>query len=183
MSALTHERLRDVVSYCPLTGEFRWLVSRGPVSAGGFAGWYTQHGYIELCIDYVTYRAHRLAWFYVYGEWPAGDIDHINRNRSDNRIANLRIATNSQNQANTVARTAGKLKGAYWHKRKSKWTSHICCEGKIRHLGYFDTESEAHAAYSLTAVELFGSFARTESPSITTGDPSGADAERKKEVA
>ena len=94
------------------------------------------------------HKAHRLAWFYVYGSWPNDQIDHINRNKTDNRIANLREVTNKQNQQNASKRsdnTSGHP-GVSWYKRDSKWQARIKHNQKDTHLGYFENLEEAIAA-------------------------------------
>ena len=92
--------------------------------------------------------AHRLAWLYVHGEWPAEEIDHLNRVRSDNRISNLRLATQAENKQNTSLRrdsTSGH-KGVSWHKRDKKWVAEIKLHGKKHYLGYFNNINDAIAA-------------------------------------
>ncbi len=106
---LTQERLKELLHYDPNTGHFRWKVSNAyTVIVGQIAGWNNGKSARRINIDMKPYLAHRLAWFYVYGEWP-NQIDHINRNRMDNRICNLRNATNSQNQANMKAKSNNRL--------------------------------------------------------------------------
>ena len=120
-------------------------------------------GYLIIRIDDVLYRACRLAWLYMTGEWPKGDVDHKDRNKANNKWANLRDATQSQNQANTTARASCQsgLKGAYPHgQNPGRWTGQIKHNGKTLYLGSFDTPEEAHAAYRIKALELFGEFAR-----------------------
>jgi hypothetical protein len=87
---LTAERLRKRLRYDAETGLFTRRVGSGHAHAGDMAGSVHSTGYVRICIDGGRYTAHRLAWLYVHGVWPSGQIDHINRNRSDNRIANLR---------------------------------------------------------------------------------------------
>lgn len=106
--------------------------------------------------------AHRLAWLYIYGEWPIDQLDHINRNTSDNRIENLREATQSQNNANRSANKSKKyspLKGVSFYPDSKRWTASIRINNKNRHLGCFDTAEEAHAAYVAEADQVFGEFA------------------------
>ena len=100
---LTAERLREVLAYDPDTGVFTWKARTSPfsrVNVGDVAGNLRRDGYIEICVDGRKHQSHRLAWLYVYGEWPADQIDHINGIRTDNRIANLREANNAENHHN-----------------------------------------------------------------------------------
>src|SRR6185369_10895033 len=97
-------------------------------------------GYWRIFIYGKAYLGHRLVWLYVYGEWPRGDIDHVNRTRSDNRLCNLRVATRSQNLGNMGRRpvnTSG-YKGVTWHKRAEKWLAQISVNRKNIYLGLFN---------------------------------------------
>ena len=154
--------LRRLLSYDPETGEFRWRVSRRGVTAGALAGTLNHQGYWRIFIYGKAYLGHRLVWLYVYGEWPQGDIDHVNRTRSDNRLCNLRVATRSQNLGNMGRRpvnTSG-YKGVTWHKRAEKWLAQISVNRKNIYLGLFNCPIAAHAAYIAKARSLFGEFAR-----------------------
>ena len=99
---LTAEWLRAVLDYDPKTGLFHWRIDRGGRKAriGALAGSFDATGYIQIMIDGKNYKAHRLAWLYVTGNWPIGDIDHLNGERANNRWSNLREATKSINQQN-----------------------------------------------------------------------------------
>ena len=155
---LTQENLKEILSYDPMTGKFHWLVK--PASRtyiGDRAGSLDSNGYRVIKIAGQSYKAHRLAWFYVHGEWPMLDLDFINRYTDDNRMKNLREATKSQNGGNSLARHDG-LKGAYWHKRERVWFSAIDIDGKQVFLGNYDTEREAHLAYCEVAKKKFGEF-------------------------
>ena len=98
---LTAERAREILSYDPETGVLRWRhrVSQRML-AGAVAGTLDGYGYIRIIVDGRTYRAHRLAWLIVHGEWPKNELDHKNLLRSDNRLCNLREATRLQNMQN-----------------------------------------------------------------------------------
>lgn len=160
---LTAARLREVLDYNPETGEFRWrmtLSQRAP--AGSVAGCISPEKYIRIRIDGVLYHGHRLAWLYVHGEWPSKRLDHKNVQRGENRIANLREATASQNLANRGLdknNTSG-VKGVSWWAGRSKWVAKIECGGRKHTLGYFDSKEAAAAAYASAATRLFGEFAR-----------------------
>ena len=117
-----------------------------------------EKGYIRIGINWRHYRAHRLAWLYVYGEWPNGQIDHINGDRSDNRIENLRIATNGQNQHNK--RIFNKIKGISVHKKSGKWHSRIMLDKKHISLGLYDCPAAASFAYQIASDKYHGEFGR-----------------------
>ena len=145
--SITADELRSILHYDPLTGVFTRIRSAHPHRVGVVVG-SVSHGYLLIGVLKRRYRAHRLAWLYVYGTWPKHDIDHINRNRSDNRIANLRDVTNQQNLCNAgdfSTNTSGR-KGVYWDKRDSRWRACIVNKGRYLSLGYFDTQAKAVAA-------------------------------------
>lgn len=168
----TQERLCELLDYDAETGQFIWL-KRQEISreekrwnaryAGKTAGCINAKGYRDIGIDDRLYQAHRLAWLYVYGEWPASFIDHINGDRADNRIANLRQASNAENMRNRGANknNASGRKGVTWHKRKRKWHAQIGVSAKRISLGCFDCPDEASRAYNAAAVRLHGEFANT----------------------
>ena len=116
-------------------------------------------------IDGRRYLAHRLAWFYVYGEWPRKGLDHINRDRLDNRIANLREADHAQNVQNRGPMSNNKsgFKGVFFNPRHTQpWQAQITARGQYFNLGRYATAEEAHEAYKEAAARLHGEFARTE---------------------
>lgn len=160
---VSQERLKELFTYNPNDGLFIRIVGRsGPnARAGDVAGCDNGQGYIRIYVDGAPYKAHRLAWFYMYGEWP-GEIDHVNMDRSDNRISNLRPATRAQNRANTKAYSNNKSgeKGVSWYKATGKWKAQIQKNGKKVGLGYFETIESASAAYKAASKEMFGEFAR-----------------------
>lgn len=147
--SLTAARLRELLSYDPTTGLFKWRVNRrGGCKAGSVAGVNDGRGYIKTTIDGRPCRAHRLAWLYVYGEWPAHQIDHINGVRSDNRLANLREATNAQNLQNQrKANSKNKCGLLGVGPFGDKWRAQISYYGTTKHLGLFETPELAHAVY------------------------------------
>lgn len=159
---LTHDRLLAVLHYDPSTGKFTWRVRTSfRIMIGDEAGSMT-YGYIEIGIDGVRYMAHRLAWFYMTGEWPDRQIDHRDTIRSNTRWGNLRLATNGQNVCNSGIRknnTSG-FKGVSFSKAIGRWHARIMVEGELHLLGYFDTPEQAYAVYAAKAVELHGEFAR-----------------------
>src|SRR5579864_3559439 len=100
-SNLTLTRLYEVLDYRPETGLFIWKINTGKRRmAGKQAGCKMVRGYHTLSIDRIQYTAHRVAWFYMTGDWPPDDIDHINGVRTDNRFCNLRLATKRDNSFN-----------------------------------------------------------------------------------
>jgi len=159
--AISLERLREALSYDPNTGEFVWRVARPGLRAGTIAG--TDHikGYRTIKVDGTFYLAHRLAWFYVTGEWPK-QVDHRDTVKSNNRWANLRLATSSQNHANRGPNKNNStgFKGVHKGHGYKRWTALICVRGEKMKLGLYDTPEEAHAAYAAAAVRYFGDFAR-----------------------
>jgi hypothetical protein len=115
-------------------------------------------------LDGHRYYLHRLAWYYVYGQWPERDVDHINGDPSDNRITNLRLATQTQNNANARRRrdnTSG-FKGVTWNRARRKWMAQIDYGGDHFYLGLFTKIEAARAVYAAKSLELFGEFARAE---------------------
>jgi HNH endonuclease len=157
-SSLTQERLKELLEYSPGTGVFRWRLP-GPSGepAGRRAG--TNHGgYRSIRIDGVRHYEHRLAWLYVYGEHPAGDIDHVNANRADNRISNLRDCSHAENLWNAVRRKASRFTGAF--RSGDKWFAKITVNGRHYFLGTYDTREEAAAAYRCADRLLRGELTR-----------------------
>lgn len=153
MTNPTQIRVRELLEYDEKEGVFKWRVNRCNLKAGTVAGCMTKAGYSYIRIDKVLHTAHRLAWLYIHGELPAGQIDHINGDRSDNRIANLRTCTNSQNQQNRKQAQASSLIGVMGvsrhsdKKRPKPYQAHIKVNRVSKSLGYFATAEEAGAAY------------------------------------
>lgn len=162
---LTLKRLKQVYLYEPETGRFLRLQEAnsfgGKAKVGTVAGSSSGERYLRIGIDGKVYRAHRLAWFYVTGEWPEHGVDHIDMNPVNNRWANLRAATQSQNAVNTSRRrdnTSG-FKGV---KRtvSGGWQAVLHVNGKKLSLGTFKTPQEAFDAYTAAASKNFGSYHR-----------------------
>lgn len=112
-------------------------------------------------VDGISHPAHRLVWVYVHGNLPAGMyIDHINGYSWDNRVFNLRLATNAENLRNRGKQTnnTSGFKGVTWYRPSGKWKSQCKVNSKNFHLGYFDTKEEASAAYESFASKAFGEF-------------------------
>ena len=152
---LTAQRLRELLSYDPETGQFTRLVSVSHGKRGSIAGGVKETGYVAIRIDGIKYRAHRLAWLYMTGAWPAEEIDHINRRRNDNRWVNLRPATRQGQCGNSVGRGKSGIKGVTWSRPHKKWRAEIAATC----LGYFDCKHEAGAVYARAAIDRYGTFA------------------------
>jgi hypothetical protein len=146
------------VSYDPDTGVFTRTDGDKHVR-GKPTGTDRGDGYIVIRIRGEKCAAHRLAWYFTSGEWPADEVDHVNGNASDNRAANLRPATHAQNAANRRGRGKRK-KGVSFDRRQKRFIAQIGVRGRNRFLGRFSTEDEAHDAYRQAAIEAFGAFAR-----------------------
>lgn len=164
---LTAQRLRELFSYDPDAGSFTRLAQRGPSKAGLVAPCKDAHGYEVLRVDYRLHRAHRLVWLHVHGAWPVGDIDHIDGNRANNRIANLRDVTraeNNQNQRSAASHNAGGVLGVSPVHKSSRYRARIAVNGESRHLGCYATEEEAHAAYldAKSALHPAGTLKKTD---------------------
>lgn len=159
---LSAERLRELLHYDSDTGFFAWKARSGRGShilGGDVAGYVTSSTYIAITIDGREYKAHRLAWLHVTGEWPKADIDHINMLPWDNRWVNLRTSSNSQNLANTLGygNPSGK-KGVYL--RGGKWRAASGKDGKLIHFGTYPTPGQAALAYAIGAEKHHGEFSR-----------------------
>lgn len=163
MKSIETARLRELLHYNPETGTFTRRVSAGGRLAGSVAGNIDiSNGYVRIGIDNRRHYAHRLAYQYVYGEVPPTEIDHVNGDRVDNRICNLRLATRSENNMNSVKRvnnTSGVV-GVSWNKARSKWMAFVTHERKKIYLGIFDTIEEASAVRDAKARDLYGEFYR-----------------------
>jgi hypothetical protein len=141
---LTQKRLKEVLRYYPGSGIFRWKTT-GKGRKRKIAGCKRPDGYILIRIDGQLHFAHRLAFLYVHGYFPENQIDHIDRNRSNNKIKNLREISqqcNSRNTGNPIDNTSG-VKGVCWYEKYNKWMVRICANGKRRHLGYYKNFDDA----------------------------------------
>ena len=173
--AITAEYLRSILHYCPETGVFTWRERADLPEGRERRRWNTRHAgqragtphrqnhttYIVIRINGRPYGAHRLAWFYVTGEWPSGRLDHEDGNGSHNWFTNLREATDVQNSGNSRRRsdnTSG-YKGVYRSNNGRRWVARIMIDGRKRYLGMHDTPEEAHEAYVEAAKAHYGEFA------------------------
>lgn len=152
---ITQERLKELLEYNPDTGVFIWKVqASNRAIIGSAAGFIHAKGYRHIGLDGREYKAHRLAWLYMYGEFPENQIDHINHKRDDNRLVNFRSVkncVNGKNQSIPSDNTSGII-GVYWHKQGKKWKASIMVDGKHIHLGMF--KEKALAALSRKAAEI-----------------------------
>lgn len=145
---LTAERLREVLDYDAETGLFTRKEPRNRWKAGQVAGGETCHGYTGIKIDNRVYLAHRLAWLYVFGEWPSKGLDHLNGSRRDNRLVNLREATHAENAQNRRGARRGSAVDFIGVSRyRGVFRAQIKTDGKNKHIGYFGTPEAAHEAY------------------------------------
>lgn len=144
--------MQDIV-YNSSTGEFTNLT-------GSSIGWVASNGYRTIRYQGKDYRAHRLAWYLTYGVWPLGDIDHINKDKLDNRITNLREATRSQNMQNCNRKVHG-CRGV--RKVGSKWKVQVWLGTKFKYYGYYTDYNEACEVSRKAHKELHKEFYRENS--------------------
>jgi len=156
---LTQEQVAKVISYNADTGEFVRLVGsgkgakKGAITKGSLD---KSNGYLCICVCGVQLYAHRLAWFLTHGKWPTQTIDHINRNRTDNRLENLRDVSYSDNNVNMGMRshnTSG-FEGVSWHAKARKWMAQIKRNGHYYYLGLFESKEDAKDLRDLVAEEF-----------------------------
>lgn len=153
--------LRANVLYDPDTGIFVRTSPAGPSPAGAILGGKNSDGYIQFTIRGYFFYAHRAAWLLTRGYWPKY-VDHVNSDRSDNRLGNLREASQSQNSGNARRSKQNKTgrKGVYRHSTSGAFVAQIVVNRRAIYLGSFKNKDEAHAAYVDAANRLFGEFAR-----------------------
>lgn len=153
---LTQDKIKRLLSYDEITGVFRWKVSLSPKApVGQIAGSEYVNGYIFICIGGTRHGAHALAWLYVHGELTL--VDHKNRIRNDNAIANLRPATYSKNNHNKYSYNPLGRRGVRF--RSGKYEANIRINGIVTRLGFYATLEEAAKAYEEAARTYFGEFA------------------------
>ena len=156
---LTQERLKELLHYDPETGVFTRRTSTGGKFSGSVCGAPQNMGYTQIMVDKANYLAHRLAWLYVNGVWPAFHVDHIDGCRTNNAFSNLRDAdrsTNAQNTHKSHIDNATGLLGASYDKARNKFSANIFSSGRRLHIGRFSTAKEAHEAYIKAKRELHG---------------------------
>ncbi|MBX5010883.1 HNH endonuclease [Rhizobium lentis] len=155
---ITQDSLKAVLHYDPDTGIFTRLVRVGKHGVGSVAGTIDDDGYVRITIAGKKYRAQRLAFLYMTGSFPDGEVDHEDRVRTNNAWVNLREATTQQNAANRGTTAKSGFKGV--EQTKTGYMARIKYNGVRRYLGTFDTAEGAHAAYVSAANDLYGEFAR-----------------------
>lgn len=160
--SLTQEELKKYLSYNPETGVFiRTKTTSSNAKKGDVAGWSHHSGYLYIGLKNKVFMAHRLAWLYMMGEFPAGVLDHKNQIKNDNKWSNLRECTQGQNQLNTPKRkhnTTG-YKGVVFRKISKKYQAGVKKDGRYYHAGVHDCKHKAAQAYNVKAKELYGKFA------------------------
>lgn len=165
---LRAEQVRQLLDLNVETGELRWTAAASQgrltqrVAGSAHAG-----GYRQIKIGRSAHLAHRLVWLIVHGEWPQGQIDHIDGNRANNAPSNLRVVTAAQNNQNISVvgrKSASGLVGAVYvaggTRRRDRWESRIKVNGVSRHLGHFDNPEAAHAAYLRAKARVHPFFSR-----------------------
>jgi hypothetical protein len=164
--SLTAAVLAGYLSYESQTGHLTWLKRLGRGCIGAVAGSKARNGYVRIKLFGRDYSAHRLAWLMHYGAWPEQPIDHINGDKADNRIANLRLASVAQNAWNMKAKrgAASQYRGVCFIAHLNKWRAQLTANKQTYPLGYFSDERDAARAYDRKAKDLYGAFARFNFP-------------------
>lgn len=146
---MLHSDLLWLLHYEPTTGVFTWAVKPAKqIAVGTLAGYVGRSGYVFIRIQGELHYAHRLVFFYVTGAWPGEQIDHVNGVKADNRWANLREVTQTENLRNCAKSKSNKsgITGVHWDKKKSKWVARIMANRKTVFLGHFDNVLDAARA-------------------------------------
>lgn len=162
MARPTKDELLSQLDYDRATGKLTWKVTKGRKIAGQEAGWLDNLGYRFTRFGGVLYGNHRVIVFLETGEWPAGDVDHIDGNPSNNAITNLRVCSHAENQRNMKKHkdnTSG-FKGVYWNKQCEKWMAKVVVDGKQKYLGLYADKIAAAKAYDAAAANIHGEFAK-----------------------
>ena len=158
---MTREKLIEVLRFDPEQGRFFYIKRRSQQDAGNMAGTAVWTGHRRIRLFRHDYMEHHLVWLWAHGELPPKGmtVDHINRNPSDNRPENLRLANRSQQNINqSGSRGKSGIRGVR-QIPNGKWTACIYVKGKEKHLGCFKTADEASKAYTLAILEVHGQFA------------------------
>jgi len=149
--------VKETFVYDKKTGILSWRNNRRRgIKANSEAGWVCADGYRAVRLQRKSFLVHRIIWLYVHGSFPQGQIDHINGNRLDNRLGNLRDVSFAENRLNKKRHREGRLHGCSFNKLQQKWLAQIVINKKIVYLGGYNTEQEAHLIYKQTFEEWFG---------------------------
>ena len=155
---MKQERLRQLLNVDPCTGILLWRYNhQRPDRIGQRTGWLTDTGYWRVALDGSTYYASQIIWLFVHGQL-VGLLDHINRDRSDDRLLNLRPATKGQNAVNSKmnSQNTSGYRGVSFCWSTSKWRADIAIDGYRKNLGRFALPEQAHAAWRTAAIAAFG---------------------------
>lgn len=164
MSGFDVATLRAGIAYDPGTGLFHWLrLHRGPLKTPRLAGTLRRDGYLQISFQKKLFLAHRLAWFYVHGQFPEAEIDHVNGDKADNRICNLRAALRCENLANRPVLSSSRngIRGVLLMRRNrcKLWRAWVTRNGQRIYSRCFETAEEAAIAHEAMAREAYGDFA------------------------
>jgi hypothetical protein len=160
---ITQEELRQAFDYNEKVGDLCWKYRpANNVKVGVPVRAKNTDGYYHVGFKRKVYTVHRIIWMLVYGEWPDAEIDHVNCDKNDNRLENLRLATKGQNQSNSHKRDGftSLYKGVCWNDRSKKWRAQVTHDNKVVYLGEFTNQEDAHEAYCRVASGLKGEFVR-----------------------
>jgi len=165
---MTVEIAEQYLSCDAATGQLRWTRRHGRGCVGALAGTKARNGYIRIKFLGREYSAHRLIWMMHFGSWPEKALDHINGDKADNRIENLRLATTAQNAWNMKAKTgaASQFRGVCFIHHLNKWRAQLTANKVTHPLGYFAREQDAALAYDAKARIVYGAFARLNFPTL-----------------
>ena len=170
MKNITHDYLKQILDYDKLTGNFTWKYRKeyeksyakswNTKYVGMVAGNVLNNGYRVIVINSIDFLAHHLAWLYVKGVMPKYELDHIDRNPSNNAINNLRFATSLQNKYNTKmnSKNTSGFKGVSWSKSANRWIATMSVNNKTKYIGCFDSKEEASIAYIKAISKRSGEF-------------------------
>lgn len=155
---ITQDCLKELLSYDSETGKWTWLITKGGILAGSEAGTINHQGYRMITINRKLYKSSRLAFLFMTGSFPSDEVDHINRDKLDDRWVNLRGVSHTINQRNRGIQknnTSG-CPGVSWNSARRKWMSYIKVDGKLVNLGFFETLTEAIHVRKLSEKQHYG---------------------------